>query len=397
MLCGTIKHRPGCTCQELKNIYGHSIYKCGRPGCPSYRAGFDTNSKRVGHIQRHTRPFKCQYSECSFAHLGFAKKTDLESHLAQAHGQDLFITSENTLGRTNESKEEELKAILIDAVQENDMSIIRAEANAVRKFILDLLLSAYQGRASDAVIKHLISEYRPNLVQIQGKDRDMEIYTKIFRAAVDHGNYDVFRMPCTLFNEWNSPSTQGLHGRSRWVGPTLKLIGHTRRAELLETVASSLREMAPSFRELWKFTTLFSAVIPQESDTQAEILALECFERLKPHLSQYSNHILTNLGARCCSIAIAEVLLASGADINGGSLRTNGPLVSAARQTSPEAARFMEFLVRNGSRTSIRIQNKDLSELPGPMNIQKWIGITWEDLVKQNIPSVDARIGSISD
>lgn len=163
MLCKTLKHRTDCICEGLKSIYGSSIFKCGRPGCPSYRVGFDTKSMRDGHAQRHNRPFKCPHSECFVSTLGFAKETGLESHLAQVHDRFLHSESEVTPRQKNASSEEDLKAILIDAVQENDSSTIRSEADAVRKFVLVLLLRAYQGRSSDSMIKHLLGEITLNL------------------------------------------------------------------------------------------------------------------------------------------------------------------------------------------------------------------------------------------
>lgn len=388
MLCETIKHRPDCACQELKNIYGISIYKCGRPGCPSYRAGFETKSRKVEHVQRHIRPFKCENSECEFATLGFAKETDLEAHLANAHSQNLHAVPRITQGRTNAPSEEELKAILIDAVQENDLPMIRTEAEAVRKFIDDLLLSAYKGRSSDAMIKHLLGEISKQSSFVVGEDvRRLEVWTEIFRASINHGNYDVFRQSCNLFRAWCH------EGELRTRYAMMRAVGQTRRADLVEIVSSHMIAMNASNTRSWNFKELLEAVIPRKPDTQAEILALECFERIHPQLSECSNYLLTQLARRCCSIAIAEFFLANGAAIDGlydSSTGAQGPIYNAAKQTNREAAKFMEFLVKKGARTAFRIRGgKALSKLPGPKNIQKWIGITWEELIKQNTPSVE--------
>lgn len=376
MLCGVVKHRPGCVCQDLKTIYGSRIYKCVRPGCQSYWVGFNTKSQRDGHTQTHSRPFKCQYSECPFAHLGFAKKTDLESHSAQFHNESLHVVSEGTLGRTNASSEEDLKAILIDAVQENDLSMIRAEAVAVRNFILDLLSNACEGRSSDAMVNHLLGEVRPIVMDLVHDPDYIKIWHKSFCALIEHGNYDLAQRLCEV-----SP-------RITYRGPqTQKVIGRTRCADFIKTVLSL---MIPG--DIWssvQFRPLFVEIIPPAPDIQAEILALECLEKLQSLLSKHSKHLLIDLGRRCCSVAIAQLLLDNGADIDSGSggLR---PLSSAAKKTSREAAKFVEFLVKNGARTIIYGQEQSVDEFPGPRNIQKWIGITWEELVKQNSSSVEA-------
>lgn len=382
MLCETLKHRQDCICQELKSIYGSSIFKCGRPGCPSYRVGFDTKSMRDGHTQRHSRPFKCQHSECPFATFGFAKKTGLESHLAHAHDQFLGFESEVAPAQTNATSEKDLEAILIDAVQENDLSTVRSEADAVRKFILVLLLRAYQGRSSDSMVKHLLGEIPPDLFSEPEKVGSREIFANILRASTEHGNYEVFHMP--YFKVWMEAS-----GWNKGVYSTLNLIGRTRCADVLETAVSNSYEIKGGYLN-WRNEALVKGIIPEKPDTLAEILALECLERIKHQISKaLKGSLLLKVAGGCCSIAIAEFLLSEGVSVNLN-MAGSRPLLSAAKQTSLEAAKFMEFLVRKGAISAdsvVRFKGKVLSELPGPRNIHKWIGITWEELVKESDPS----------
>jgi len=207
-------------------------------------------------MRKHTRPFKFQDSECSFFSLGFAAKTDLEVHLAQDHDYPLCL--ELHTERRKLLSEEELKAILIDAIQENELSMIREGADAVRKFILELLLSAYRARASDAMIKHLLGEISPNVLRVGDQDRNVQICTEILMESVENGNYDGFRGP--FFKQWLRVSPQ--------VSFTLRFLGRTRRAELLETVTSTLHEGdRPGTVSLLR--VLLPAVIPSRSDTQA--------------------------------------------------------------------------------------------------------------------------------
>jgi hypothetical protein len=374
MFCEPFQHQPDCHCQDLKTFYGSNIYKCGMPGCSWYRVGFDTKSKRDGHMQKHTRPFKCHSPECPFLHLGFAAKADLEVHLAQAHNLNLHPVPGAIQGGTNASSEEELKAILTDAVQENDLSMIRAEADAVRKFLLDLLLSAYKGRASDAMIKHLVGQVPP---MMELDDDDLQVCAEIFRESAEHGNYDVFRPPCELFEQW-----RGSRHDLRLILSTLTQMGSTRRVDLLAQVLSRMRSKGSKFYSSDCFS-LYSTIIPRKPDTEAEIMALECLQTLLPLLPSYQNTLIEAVGKGCCSVAIAEFLLANGAAVEGNRTGWHRPISYAAKQTSREAAEFMEFLVRRGADTSLRINGKPLSEYPGPKNIQNWIGITWEELVEQ--------------
>lgn len=378
MLCKTTKHRSNCACQKLKNIYGGSIYKCGRPGCPSYTDGFHTRASRDQHMQRHSRPFKCQYSECHFAAFGFAKETDLESHSAKTHSQNLQAVSGATQGLTNASNEEELKSMLIDAVQENDFSMIQAEQDTVRESVLDLLVNAYRGRSSDAMIKHLVGELPARNTDTSERP-DEELCREIIKASVERGHYDVVQSICRY--------DQG----KLWNKSILRFVGTKRCADLIEIVLPSIDVLewrSPDGDLGWR--ALFNEIIPLRPDAQEEILALACLDKLQSHLSSYKNLsklLLLDLARRCCSIAIAELLLANGAEIDFGSGGLS-PLTCAAQENSREAAKFMEFLVRKGARTSIRTRGKLLSELPGPKNIQKWIGITWTELVEIKLPSI---------
>lgn len=390
MLCETIKHHPDCACQELKNIYGNSIYKCGRPGCPLYRVGFNTKSRRLEHIQSHIRPFKCQHSECAFATLGFANETDLKAHLAKAHNQNLHPVPRITQGLTNALSEEELKAILIDAVQENDLSMIQAEGNAVRRFIHDLLLSAYKGRSSDTIIKHLLGEIT-QVTNAEECDRLFELGKDILLPSIDHGSCDVFRTSCNLFRDWYCNARDDT-SRFKLRIALIRAVGQTRRTDLMEIVSSNLIAMESSDDATGYFRALLTEVIPKRPDTQAETLALECFERIQPQLPKHSNYLLTILGERCCSLAIAEFFLANGATVDGlrgENSQMDTPISTAAQQNNRESAKFMEFLVKKGARLIGSINAKALSKYKGPKNIQKWIGITWEELIKQNTPSVE--------
>lgn len=341
---------------------------------------------RDGHAQRHNRPFKCPHSECPFSALGFAKETVLESHLVQFHGQFQHIESEVTPRQTNASSEEELKAILIDAVQENDLSTIRSETDAVRKSVLVLLLRAYEGRSSDSMIKYLLGEMTPDLFPWTGGDkRNYGTYADILKASIKHGNYDVFQISPSVFKAWRTTYP----GRDGLIRSTLTFIGHTRCADILEIVASELCSTENKTKlHQDQMQSLAAALIPKKPDTPAEIMALECLKRIKPHLwSTLNGFLLLKVAEGCCSIAIAEFLRAEGASVDR-SMKGSRPILSAAKHTSLEAAKFMEFLVREGATTSdsvVRFKGRALSELPGPRNIHNWIGITWEELVPQRM------------
>ncbi|KAJ0114753.1 hypothetical protein J7T55_004494 [Diaporthe amygdali] len=316
---------------------------------------------------------------------------DDKSHSAQVHDQ---TQSRITQGRTKVSSKEELKDILTDAVKENDLFTIQGAEVEEPEIILSLLLSAYQEGSSDAVIHHLLRKIPPDFFQshfsqsLGGGLRWTPLVDNIFKASIQHGNYEVFQASLGIFSFWTS-RWQNAYYHKASIGAMIRLIGRTRRGDLVESVSSGLLENASLADSRWLILSLYEAIIPQEPDPLAEILALECFKAIQSHIFTFSPDILYEVSRRCCSIDIAKFLLANGANIDGeqGGWSSKKPIVVAARKSSREAARFIEFLVKEGASTPIWVKGKALSELTGPRNIQQWIGITWEELIENNAPS----------
>lgn len=382
MLCEANDHVNDCSCHELKNLYGRSLYKCGRPGCLSYWVGFDTSSKRDEHIRKHTRPFKCQEPDCPYADFGFATEYGLSLHATQVHEQFLAPV---TTGCTQVSNKEVMKDILIDAVKEEDISTLLERIAEVKTFTLSLLLVAYQERSSEAMIKHLLETF-PLFsfwnVASKGLQPMMLLITRIFEASIDYGNHDVFFGPHGLFTFWR------YHTRD-WSRPErlslYRSIGKSRCLDLIEAVSFELSHNSYSDAR-FELTTVCLSLIPPRPDSQAELLALECLGQIKTHtgFKNMSQDLFKELGRGCCSINIAEFLLENGADINGEGATGDWPILFAARQNNLASAKFIEFLVRQGAHTSITWRRRELSDFPGPKNIQEWIDITWEELVEQS-------------
>ena len=110
------------------------------------------------------------------------------------------------------------------------------------------------------------------------------------------------------------------------------------------------------------------------------------------------NDLFHELGKGCWSLIIAEFLLVKAKTVGFGGAAWEGPnglIYDAANRTSQETAKFMELLVRRGEVTEFEFNGKPLGEFRGPKNIQKWIGITWEELVKQT-PQKQAKYSTIS-
>ena len=88
----------------------------------------------------------------------------------------------------------------------------------------------------------------------------------------------------------------------------------------------------------------------------------------------------------CCSITIAEFLLRDGVDINSHDMEGCTALYWTSKRKSKRAADFLKFLLESGADPLPPLDKKRKRILyqPGPRNISKWFGITWEQLVEES-------------
>jgi hypothetical protein len=90
-----------------------------------------------------------------------------------------------------------------------------------------------------------------------------------------------------------------------------------------------------------------------------------------------------------CSIVLAKALLELGANVNfrrGSTPQAMTPLHHAAKKTSAEAAELTKFLLLSGADPAISARVKGKEVIPsmerGARNISKWLGMTWDELVR---------------
>lgn len=95
---------------------------------------------------------------------------------------------------------------------------------------------------------------------------------------------------------------------------------------------------------------------------------------------------LINVAKTTCSLVLAKPLLEYGAKVN---IEITGNFVTAleyaARQSSPQAAELMKFLLYHGADPELQAGNSKLkiSEGKGAKEIAKWLGMSWDELVQK--------------
>lgn len=66
--------------KDLTTLYGSKRFKCPKIRCYYFHEGFKDPKTRDQHINRHDRPFSCEFPDCSIAVFGFSSNKDLERH-----------------------------------------------------------------------------------------------------------------------------------------------------------------------------------------------------------------------------------------------------------------------------------------------------------------------------
>jgi hypothetical protein len=71
--------------QSLLSLYGENWFKCSRLSCYYFHEGFQSQSSRQCHYDRHDRPFRCEEESCPAGSIGFASLKELEKHKRNMH------------------------------------------------------------------------------------------------------------------------------------------------------------------------------------------------------------------------------------------------------------------------------------------------------------------------
>jgi hypothetical protein len=96
--------------------------------------------------------------------------------------------------------------------------------------------------------------------------------------------------------------------------------------------------------------------------------------------------ILSSVAASSCSINLSQYALNHGCLVDG---RYNSgcptALHVAARKTTREAAKLMEFLLLQGADPNEGTAKKRTGDEKGARQVSQWLGVTWEQLVERTM------------
>ena len=134
-----------------------------------------------------------------------------------------------------------------------------------------------------------------------------------------------------------------------------------------------------------------ASLLPSANEPESEAKIIKCLDLIQPWRVEKGEMLecFKQNASRCCSIPIARFLLQSGVDVNsrGRKQRPNAKtaLYAASANKGQRAAELMRFLLESGADPSLNTRKLiAIGDRPGPRNIEKWLGISWDQLVQES-------------
>lgn len=296
--------------------------------------------------------------------MGFGSQARLNVHLQ--HHEKQGTSPMAHLAEIDNNEDVDL--ILLDAVKANDLDL-------VRDFIADV--PSFHERLLRQAVVSSSCEMLEMLLNACNSEDDIE--STILEYAVDADNLEVSRM---------------LLDRRASVDSTV--IGY-------ECMSLAMRNSSPEMIKLLLpynpvqetkagrplyFHKKLCGMIPAQAGTSKEARAIQCLSLLRDWTrEEKAFELCFKINAeRTCSIAIAEYLLRSGVDVNTRVQGGTTALWRASGKKNQRAAELMKFLLESGANPHAKFgrNSQPIADRPGPRNISKWLGVSWERLVEES-------------
>ena len=384
LLCGRKKHKDGCNCWLLERHYGKRPFKCDVLGCSFRRHGFTTSRLRDSHVRHHDRPWKCAVQSCEYAEIGFLSRRMRDEHLDSGH-------------REVESQVESLSSNLdIDEIQPLFFDLIRLDKVEAVKSILPHFSTLSQGVRSE-LDKLTAFSGSASMAQVlfgyDDKDPDRGWRHREFLAESIRGkNFETLRWSLSRIDKMAESQVTVF-----WDAVLLPLI-QSGSLEMYQECKEYLIDAISTQNIAYTKTLAKESVMPNvigatAGDPNRENMLLSIWAALQTRKTTSKFHTRVNLGdalgyvaETTCSLVLAKVLCEYGADVNFR--RSNvyvTPLHRAARQSSPQAAEFVKFLLYHGANPELQAGRSKLkiSEEKGAKQIAKWLEMSWDELIQK--------------
>ena len=363
----------------MQRQYGSRLFKCNRFGCPYFRTGFETKPDRDRHLRVHDRPYKCDRPNCDFSDMGFGSQARLNVHLKYHEKQ----AKKPVAHLADIDDNEDVELIILDAVKADDVDLVRDFIADVPRFSRELLRKALVSCSCEMldVLLKVCSNERNN-------GRQYEEST-ILDDAVGADNLEAVRMllgrgASLKYKARSFLKFEGIFKATRNISP-----------EMIKVLLSDRHIQELLAKNDWTTPSIhFLSLMRVEKSKEARFI--QCLSLL-PDWTTKKKTFISYFGANArgsCSIAIAEFLLRHGVDVNTRATTGNTALYRASRRKDQTGAEFMKFLLESGANPLAPASSKSqpIADRPGPRNISKWLGMSWEQLVEESRKKYNASL-----
>ena len=291
--------------------------------------------------------------------MGFGSQARLNVHLRHHEKQ---ITSP-TARLAEVDNNDDVEIILLDAVEADDLDLVRDFIADVARFYDKLLKKA---------VKFSSCEMLEVLLNACNSIENIE--STALAYAVDADNLEASRM---LLDRGASADSK----LGKYECMSLAMINDSPEMIKLLLPYNPVQGDLKSHKSL-------CCMIPSQEQASREASVIQCLSLLRDWTREKQVFELCfRINARrCCSIAIAEYLLRNGVAVDSRAHSGNTALRSASSKNNKRAAELMKFLLESGANPDDKGTSKSqpLKDRPGPRNISKWLGISWEQLVEES-------------
>ena len=377
LICKSKNHFDGCHCEKLRKFYGKQIYKCNKSYCPLFHTGFENYSDRDSHILCHERPFKCSFRNCDFSEIGFTSQSLSQQHSLDAHQNENQNSISTSTILEKDFSQMDINQVLYDAVEAGELNYVCSLMQQISSPPpLELMHLALRG--SSAPIAMLLLQEIAKTYDIYDVDRNILV------TAIDGANPEIVASFIEAVGMPPGTTSNLLEAAILNRSPQIikLLVSHgVKRSEEASRWSRDIRNM-----------------INKGLSHDQELEVMECIEELG-----YANdeskltETLRTVVMRKLSCEMIRLLLNQGANINVIRTRKSQgskffrvprrtPLQIACARTDKRSANIIRFLLLNGANPSARLGSDEWSmakNLRGATNISKWLGISWDELVKE--------------
>ncbi|KAH7255143.1 uncharacterized protein BKA55DRAFT_563482 [Fusarium redolens] len=371
--------------------YGPKYLTCGFLGCHYRRYGFETKAIRQAHEKHHQKPWNCSYPGCRYETRGFISRKMRDHHLktGHPHSADPDLPDPSF---PEKFEDEEIQPLMFDLIESNQVQIITSLTPRLDSLERSVQreLSNYAARMGSSSILQLFHDCGLlTRAFVKGSDLEWDAFGDLAQNAVRSESVSLSK----VLLRWCAILDLRVKAKFRFQLAT---------KNILSTI---IAVQSQDLFDLWKprlgngfgipgtaadtahGLAFQGAIATTENIPNRERMLLEIWQEFKvldTIAARARDKILASIASSTCSINLTRYALNNGCKVDAqSSYNSLTALQIAARNTTEQAAKLMEFLLLQGADPDKGTAKKRIGEEKGARQISRWLGVTWEQLVER--------------